>query len=149
MTSPLAAQRQPTVPAKHRLTATEFRRMAEAGIVREDDRIELIEGELIDMAPIGSNHASVVARLNAWLAAAAGGRFIVFPQNPVSLSAHSEPQPDLALLKPRDDYYRAALPTAGSRFSHFPSHPSPAAHPERSAKCSRAAGRSIRATLAP
>ena len=114
MTSPIAAQRQ--APAKHRLTASEFRRMAEAGILREDDRIELIEGELIDMAPIGSNHASVVARLNAWLAAAAGGRFIVFPQNPVSLSAHSEPQPDLALLEPRDDYYRAALPTAGDVF---------------------------------
>ena len=63
------------------------------------------------MAPIGSNHASVVARLNAWLAGAAGGRFIVFPQNPISLSENSEPQPDLALLKPRDDYYRAALPT--------------------------------------
>ena len=86
--------------------------MAEAGILREDDRIELIEGELIDMAPIGSNHASVVARLNAWLAAAAGGRFIVFPQNPVSLSEHSEPQPDLTLLKSRDDYYRDALPAA-------------------------------------
>ncbi len=101
----------PPAPAKHRLTATEFRRMAEVGILREDERIELIEGELIDMAPIGSNHASVVARLNAWLAGAAGGRFIVFPQNPVSLSEHSEPQPDLALLKSRDDYYRASLPT--------------------------------------
>lgn len=116
MTSPLAAQRQPPVPAKHRLTATEFRRMAQVGILREDDRIELIEGELIDMAPIGSNHASVVARLNAWLAAAAGGRFIVFPQNPISLSAHSEPQPDLALLASRDDYYRAALPTSEDVF---------------------------------
>jgi Uma2 family endonuclease len=110
--SPLAARRPPPTPAKHRLTAAEFRRMAEVGILREDDRIELIEGELIDMAPIGSNHASVVARLNAWLAAAAGGRFIVFPQNPISLSEHSEPQPDLALLKSRDDYYRDALPTA-------------------------------------
>lgn len=112
MTSGLAARRQLPAPAKHRLTATEFRRMAEVGILRADDRIELIEGELIDMAPIGSNHASVVARLNAWLAAAAGGRFIVFPQNPVSLSEHSEPQPDLTLLKSRDDYYRDALPTA-------------------------------------
>jgi Uma2 family endonuclease len=112
VTSGLAARRQLPAPAKHRLTATEFRRMAEVGILRADDRIELIEGELIDMAPIGSNYASVVARLNAWLAAAAGGRFIVFPQNPVSLSEHSEPQPDLTLLKSRDDYYRDALPTA-------------------------------------
>lgn len=112
MTSGLAARHPLPAPAKHRLTAAEFRRMAEVGILRADDRIELIEGELIDMAPIGSNHASVVARLNAWLTAAAGGRFIVFPQNPISLSEHSEPQPDLALLKSRDDYYRDALPTS-------------------------------------
>ena len=109
---PQLSRQRPTAPARHRLTATEFRRMAEAGILREDERIELIEGELIDMAPIGSRHASTVARLTAWLNRAASGRLIVFPQNPVSLSEHSEPQPDLALLKPRDDYYRAALPTA-------------------------------------
>ncbi len=112
METELSPRHPPPAPAGHRLTATEFRRMAEAGILREDDRIELIEGVLIDMAPIGSRHASVVARLNAWLAGAAGGRFIVFPQNPVSLSEHSQPQPDLALLKPREDYYRRALPAA-------------------------------------
>lgn len=112
MASELLLRPPPPVPARHCLTAADFRRMAAAGILREDDRIELIEGELIDMAPIGSGHASVVARLNAWLIGSAAGRFIVFPQNPLSLSEHSEPQPDLALLKPRDDYYRAALPTA-------------------------------------
>jgi Uma2 family endonuclease len=114
METHLSPQRPPPAPAKHRLTAAEFHRMAEVGILREDDRIELIEGELIDMAPIGSNHASVVARLNAWLAGV--GRFIVFPQNPLSLSEHSELQPDLALLKSRDDYYRASLPTPDDVF---------------------------------
>lgn len=112
MNSRLTAVRRSGAPEKHRLTAADFHRMAEAGILHADDRIELIEGELIDMAPIGSHHASVVARLNAWLAGAAAGRFIVFPQNPIALSADSEPQPDLAVLKPHQDYYRSALPTA-------------------------------------
>ena len=110
MNSELAASRQPRPPARYRLTAAEFHRMAEAGILREDDRIELIEGDLIDMAPIGSNHAGVVAQLNAWLTGAAAGRYIVFPQNSLALSEHSEPQPDLTVLKPREDYYRSALP---------------------------------------
>ena len=79
--------------------------------MHENDRIELVEGELIDMAPIGSNHAGIVAQLNAWLTGAAAGRYIVFPQNSLALSEHSEPQPDLTLLKSRDDYYRSALPT--------------------------------------
>jgi Uma2 family endonuclease len=110
MSSELAAPRQSRPPARHRLTTTEFHRMVEAGILQENDRIELVEGELIDRAPIGSNHAGVVAQLTAWLNGAAAGRFIVFPQNSLALSAHSEPQPDLTLLKPRDDYYRSALP---------------------------------------
>lgn len=83
---PRLSRERPPAPARHRLTAAEFRRMAEAGILREDERIELIDGELIDMAPIGSHHASTVARLSAWFAGAAKGRFIVFPQSPVSLS---------------------------------------------------------------
>jgi Uma2 family endonuclease len=111
MSSELAAPRQSRPPTRHRLTAKEFHRMAEAGILHENDRIELVEGELIDMAPIGGNHAGIVAQLNAWLTGAAAGRYIVFPQNSLALSEHSEPQPDLTLLKPRDDYYRSALPT--------------------------------------
>jgi Uma2 family endonuclease len=110
MASHVAARREPGPPAKHRLTAAEYHRMAEVGILREDERVELIDGEIIDMAPIGSNHASVVARLTAWLNGAAAGRYVVFPQNSLALSEHSEPQPDLTVLKHRDDYYRAALP---------------------------------------
>jgi Uma2 family endonuclease len=95
---------------RHRLTVTDFHRMGEAGILHEDDRVELIEGELIDMAPIGSRHASKVIQLTALFNALLSGRAIVSPQNPVRLGTYSEPQPDIAILRFRDDYYAAALP---------------------------------------
>jgi len=79
--------------------------MADAAILREDDRVELIEGEIIDMTPIGSRHASVLNRLNEIMTAPARGKAIVSVQNPIVLDEHSEPQPDLMLLEPREDYY--------------------------------------------
>jgi Uma2 family endonuclease len=97
---------------RHRLTVEEYHRMGETGVLAPDARVELIEGEIIDMAPIGSRHASVVNRLNDLLTLAVRGRAIVQVQGPVRLSDRSEPEPDLALLKPRADYYRDALPTA-------------------------------------
>ena len=86
--------------------------MGHAGILREDSRVELMEGELIDMAPIGSLHASVVTTLTELLVSQARGLVIVTSQNPISLPPDSEPQPDIALLKPSADRYRSALPTA-------------------------------------
>jgi Uma2 family endonuclease len=86
--------------------------MGEAGVLAPDARVELIEGEIIDMAPIGSSHASVVKRLNQRLTLAVGGQAIVQVQDPVRLGDRSEPEPDLALLVARPDYYRAAHPTA-------------------------------------
>lgn len=86
-------------------TVDEYHRMAEAGVLREDDRVELIEGEIVEMSPIGSGHARCVNRLNALLGPAAQGRAIVSVQNPVRLSPRSEPQPDLSLLRWRDDFY--------------------------------------------
>lgn len=85
--------------------------MAEVGILREDDRIELIEGELIDMAPIGPGHLGTVALLNKVMVVAAADKAVVSVQSSILLSDHSQPQPDLVLLKPRADYYRHALPT--------------------------------------
>jgi Uma2 family endonuclease len=79
-------------------------------VLAREARVELIEGEVIDMAPIGSRHASVVNRLNDLLMRAVQGRAIVQVQGPVRLSDRSEPEPDFALLKPRADYYRDALP---------------------------------------
>ncbi|GIX47743.1 MAG: hypothetical protein KatS3mg131_1954 [Candidatus Tectimicrobiota bacterium] len=98
-----------TLP-KRRFTVAEYHKMAEAGILGEDDRVELIEGELVAMSPIGSRHATCVRRLNALLSRGAGERAIVDVQNPVRLGEHSEPQPDLALLKPRADFYAAEHP---------------------------------------
>ncbi|GIW50689.1 MAG: hypothetical protein KatS3mg081_0044 [Gemmatimonadales bacterium] len=95
---------------KRRFTVAEYHKMAEAGILGEDDRVELLEGELVAMAPIGSRHATCVRRLNYLLSRGVGERAIVDVQNPIRLSEYSEPQPDLALLKPRPDFYAAAHP---------------------------------------
>ena len=92
-------------PARHRLDVDTYHRMAGAGIFGEDDRIELIDGDLIDMAPIGQGHAAAVAGLNEALVMACAGRAIVSPQNPVLLDRSSEPQPDLAVLRRRADFY--------------------------------------------
>lgn len=92
-------------PARHRLTVYDYHRMADAGIFGEDDRIELIDGDLIDMAPIGSDHAAVVNRLTEAFVLACAGRAIVSIQNPVRIDESSEPQPDVAILRRRDDFY--------------------------------------------
>ncbi len=97
-------------PARHRLSVDEYHRMADAGIFGEDDRIELIDGDLIDMAPIGQAHAAIVSGLNEALVMACAGRAIVSPQNPVRLDPLSEPQPDLAVLRRRGDYYATGEP---------------------------------------
>ena len=100
------------VELKRRLfTVEEFQRMAEAGILDEDERVELIEGEIVEMTPIGPPHASVVARINALFAARLGARVIVWPQNPFVLRPQtSQFQPDLALLRPRADFYSSRHP---------------------------------------
>ncbi len=93
-----------------RFTVEEYHRLAEAGILTEDDRVELIEGELVKMSPIGSRHAACVRRLADWFFTHHGHRFLVSVQDPISLGPYSEPQPDLALLRPRADFYASAHP---------------------------------------
>lgn len=90
---------------RHRLTVEHYHRLGEAGILGDDARVELIEGELVDMTPIGSRHAGSVSALNDVFTVALHGRAIVAVQCPVMLTEHSEPQPDLAILKFRADYY--------------------------------------------
>ena len=102
----------PELLRRHRLTVDEYYRMAETGVLAPDARVELIEGEIVDMAPIGTRHGSTVKRLVQLLTAAVGDRAIVSVQDPVRLSRRSEPQPDLMLLAPREDYYADAHPTA-------------------------------------
>jgi Uma2 family endonuclease len=99
-----------TLPARHKLDVDTYDRMAEAGIFGEDDRIELIDGDLIDMAPIGQAHAGIVNNLAEVLFIACSGRAIVSSQNPIRLNQTSEPQPDLAVLRRRADFY-----TSGER----------------------------------
>ncbi|MFN3929840.1 MAG: Uma2 family endonuclease [Thermoflexus sp.] len=93
-----------------RFTVEEYHRMREAGILTEDDRIELIEGELVEMSPISSRHAACVKRLAVLLFERGGRRFLVSVQDPIRLGERSEPVPDLALLRPRADFYASAHP---------------------------------------
>ena len=90
------------------LTVEEYHRMGEAGILSEDDRVELIEGQLVAMTPIGSDHHGTVNALNRILVNAVGDRGIVSVQGPIRLDDFSEPEPDFAVLIPRDDFYRSA-----------------------------------------
>ncbi|HEU0144777.1 MAG TPA: Uma2 family endonuclease [Nitrososphaera sp.] len=96
--------------ARRHFNVTEYYRMAAAGVFSEDDRVELIEGEIIEMNPIGSRHAACVGRLTKYLERLAGDRVIVWVQNPVQVNNYSEPLPDVTLLKPRDDFYAHANP---------------------------------------
>ena len=95
--------RCPELP-RHLWTVDEFHRMGEVGLLNADARVELIEGEVVEMAPIGDAHAATSNRLNRLLVLAVGERGIVAVGNPVRLSPQSEPQPDFSVLRPRADY---------------------------------------------
>ena len=92
-------------------TTDEYYRMAEAGILTPDDRVELIEGEIIRMSPIGTRHAGCVNRASELFILKFHARAIVTVQNPARLNQYNEPQPDILLLKPRDDYYASKHPS--------------------------------------
>jgi Uma2 family endonuclease len=98
-------------PRRHRITVDEYYRMAEVGLLAPDARVELIEGEIIDMAPIGTDHASAVNRLTRLLVVAVGDKGMVQIQGPARLDRYSEPEPDVAVFAPREDFYRHARPT--------------------------------------
>jgi Uma2 family endonuclease len=85
---------------------------AEAGILDEDSRVELIRGQIVDMAPIGALHLGMVNRLTRLLPAILAGRGVLSIQNPVRLDDGSEPEPDVAVLRPRPDDYATATPRA-------------------------------------
>jgi Uma2 family endonuclease len=93
-------------PPHWKLTVDEFERMGEVGIFHEDDRVELLDGELYEMTPIGDDHIGTVNDATSLFVRRLGERAIVSPQNPIRLSDNSEPQPDLAILRPREDRYR-------------------------------------------
>lgn len=94
----------------HRFTVDEYYKMAETGVIKPDARVELLDGQIIDMAPIGPFHGGAVKRLNRLFAKAAKDRFLVAVQDPVHLNDRSEPQPDVMLLKPKADDYGTRHP---------------------------------------
>lgn len=97
---------------KHLTDINEWQRLGEANIFPPDSRLELVEGEILEMAPIGSNHAGHVKRLNNILSALAFGKAILSIQDPLQLGDLSEPEPDFMLLKPNDDCYCSRHPNA-------------------------------------
>ena len=97
-------------------TVDEYHQMIETGIFHEDERIELINGELVRMVPIGHSHSGQVNRLNRTFGRALNQSVLLSVQNPVTLPDFSEPQPDIMLLRPRDDDYSRSNPTAADVF---------------------------------
>ena len=93
-------------------TVDEYYRMAEAGILRPEDRVELIDGEIVEMSPIGVRHVGCVNAANTALSQAFRGKAVVSVQNPLQLTNYTEPEPDIVLLKFRTDSYRGKKPEA-------------------------------------
>jgi Uma2 family endonuclease len=101
---------------RRRFTVADYYQMAEAGVFRPGERVELIEGEIVEMTPIGRRHAAVVDRSANGFSRRLGERTIVRVQGPVRLDDGTEPQPDIALLRPKSDYYDSGIPTAADVF---------------------------------
>ena len=95
---------------RRKFTVKQYHQMAQAGILTEDDRVELIRGEIVEMSPVGRRHAACVKRLNALFNQRLAQAVIVGVQDPVELDDNSEPQPDLSLLRRRADFYEAGHP---------------------------------------
>ena len=95
---------------RRRFTIEEYHRMAETGILGHDDRVELIDGEIVEMSPIASRHSACVARLTHVFFKVVGSRALVWSQAPCVLPPYSEPEPDIMLLRPRADFYEQAHP---------------------------------------
>ena len=100
-----------SLPQPRKFTVAEYYRMGDVGILKPDERVELIEGELIVMPPIGPGHAWDIALSIPLFSRLAGDRFILQIQNPVQLDDGSEPQPDIMLVRPRAEGYGASHPT--------------------------------------
>ena len=96
----------------HRFSVDDYHRMAEIGLIAPDARVELLEGVIIDMMPIGPFHGGTVKKLSSMLFKSPSDEWIVATQDPIHLGPKSEPVPDIALLKPRSDFYFESHPVA-------------------------------------
>ena len=103
-------------PALHRFSAEEYHRLGELGILSPDARVELIEGAIHDMSPIGPFHSGVTMRLNRFFQLRAKARWTVWVQDAIRLDNYSEPEPDLMLLKPAPDDYVSHHPAPDDVF---------------------------------
>jgi Uma2 family endonuclease len=101
---------------KHLTDITEWKKLGEANIFPAGSRLELIEGEILEMAPIGFNHSGHVTRLINFFASLLNNKAIVSAQNPLRLSDLSEPEPDFMLLKQNADFYSSRHPNADDVF---------------------------------
>lgn len=90
--------------------------MNQSNILTEDDRVQLINGEIIEMSPIATKHTSCINRCNSILPKLLGNKVIISIQNPMTLNNLSEPQPDIPLLKPRADFYETSHPESQDIF---------------------------------
>lgn len=97
-------------PVDHRFTVEEYEQLGEAGILDENSRVELVDGRILDMTPIGTRHGSCVMRLTRLFSAVLANEALLSVQNPAVVGSHSEPQPDFAVLKARPDFYGKAHP---------------------------------------
>ena len=96
--------------SRHRFTVDDYHAIARAGILTKDDRVELLDGEIVKKMTIGSRHAACVDRLTRLFVQQLGDRAVVRIQNPIQLDDYSEPEPDISLLRPKEDFYAEAHP---------------------------------------
>jgi Uma2 family endonuclease len=96
---------------RRRFTVDDYHRLAAVGILMEDDRVELVDGDIVTMSPIGARHAGCVTQLEAYLHRSIGDVAQIRAQNPLQLGTDGEPEPDIAVVRPRADYYKQAHPT--------------------------------------
>jgi Uma2 family endonuclease len=97
--------------ARRRFTISEFEKMIRKGVFEEDERIELIDGEIVEMSPLELPHMVCVSRLNLWFTSRLGQTALVWVQNAIRMPNNTRPQPDIVLLKWRDDFYAGKHPT--------------------------------------
>ena len=103
-----------TQPAYRQFTADDYHRMADSGILREDDRVELIDGRVVEMSPIGGRHVTCVSRIIRLLVSRLTDDAVVNVQSPVRLGEYQEPEPDVAVVRNRE--YGNELPNADDVF---------------------------------
>ena len=96
---------------RRRFSVADYYRMVESGILHERDRVELIDGEVLEMSPIGPRHNACVDRANRVFSQRLGDRAIIRVQGSIQLDEYGVPKPDLVVMRPRRDFYASALPT--------------------------------------